>query len=62
MDLNKLSANEALKMMEEGTLSSEEYVKAFLKQSLISLGMHVKPKPSRFTRKAFFTLYETNLE
>ena len=32
MDLIKLSANEALKMMEEGSLSSEEYVKAFLKQ------------------------------
>ena len=32
MDLIKLSANEALKMMEEGRLSSEEYVKAFLKQ------------------------------
>ena len=32
MDLNKLSANEALKMMEEDSLSSEEYVKAFLKQ------------------------------
>ena len=32
MDLIKLSANEALKMMEEGSLSSEEYVRAFLKQ------------------------------
>ena len=32
MDLIKLSANEALKMMEEDSLSSEEYVKAFLKQ------------------------------
>ena len=32
MDLNKLSANEALKMMKEGTLSSEKYTKAFLKQ------------------------------
>ena len=32
MDLIKLSANEALKKMEEGSLSSEEYVKAFLKQ------------------------------
>ena len=32
MELIKLSANEALKMMEEGSLSSEEYVKAFLKQ------------------------------
>ena len=32
MDLIKLSASEALRMMEEGTLSSEEYVKAFLKQ------------------------------
>ena len=32
MDLIKLSANEAFKMMEVGTLSSEEYVKAFLKQ------------------------------
>ena len=32
MDLIKLSANEALKMMEEGSLSSEEYVQAFLKQ------------------------------
>ena len=31
MDLIKLSANEALKMMEEGSLSSEEYVEAFLK-------------------------------
>ena len=30
MDLIKLSANEALKMMKEGSLSSEEYVKAFL--------------------------------
>ncbi len=32
MDLIKLSAIEALKMMEEDSLSSEEYVKAFLKQ------------------------------
>ena len=32
MDLIKLSASEALRMMEGGTLSSEEYVKAFLKQ------------------------------
>ena len=32
MDLIKLGANEALKMMEEGTLSSEEYTKAFLRQ------------------------------
>jgi len=32
MDLIKLSASEALRMMEEGSLSSEEYVKAFLKQ------------------------------
>ena len=32
MDLIKLSANEALKKMKEGSLSSEEYVKAFLKQ------------------------------
>ena len=32
MDLFKLSASEALRMMEGGTLSSEEYVKAFLKQ------------------------------
>ena len=32
MDLIKLSANEALKKMKEGRLSSEEYVIAFLKQ------------------------------
>ena len=32
MDLIKLSASEALRMMEEGSLSSEDYVKAFLKQ------------------------------
>ena len=32
MELIKLSASEALRMMEGGTLSSEEYVKAFLKQ------------------------------
>ena len=31
MELIKLSANEALKMMEEDSLSSEEYVEAFLK-------------------------------
>ena len=32
MNLIKLSASEALRMMEVGSLSSEEYVKAFLKQ------------------------------
>ena len=32
MELIKLSASKALSMMEEGSLSSEEYIKAFLKQ------------------------------
>ena len=36
MDLIKLSAKEALKMMEEGSLSSEEYVKAFSKTNRIT--------------------------